>query len=251
VSGLICGWDYSQIELRVAADLAHCGRMLEIFHEDKVDVHVATAREILRVLGVRKKSKDITPDERQNLGKTPNFQIIFECSPESLVRQASEHSFHLSLRDAGKVIYAWYERYPEFKPWQERQRAFVLERGYIQLPTGDREYIYADPSSAEGRKGLRMAVNTPIQGGASKICSSGFCLIQRACLWPPFWGNAMVIGMVYDSIVCDVRMRIRDSFKAMGEKYLTNGGNLVGKFGWRILVPLKVEWKEGHCLKGA
>lgn len=240
--GVIAAWDFSQVELRVAADIARCGVMLDIFTNEKYDIHRFTASEIFGV-----KYKDVT-DKQRSRGKTVNFSIIYGCTPQKLVTLFAQSGDRISLREATKIVDNWYARYPDFLRWQEEVRQRVLQDQYIRTPTGRIEYIYANTSTSQGRKGLRMAINAVIQSGASDLCNVSMCEMDRVFSTGTFEGRALLFGQVYDSIVGDFTGRIFPQCNDLAFDILSSAGRLVRPLGWRIEVPLKAECKTGTHL---
>jgi len=242
-NGLICTADYEQVELRVGADIVGCETMLDIFSSKKYDIHTFTAAEVLE-----KKYKSVTEQDRDLAGKTPNFAIIFGVKAWKLSRIYAKAGYKVSRARASRIIERWHKRYPEFRDYHADTEAFVIEHGYIESPTGRREYILANRSSPEGRQGIRMAVNQRIQAGASDLCSAAIGKIGELSLLPTFWRRFFIIGDVYDSIVIDHQQRLRRKVEKMLPEICCDAESLVGHLGWHLSVPLEIDLKFGKCL---
>lgn len=240
-SGCIGWWDYSQIELRVAADLACAEVMLEIFEQEKYDIHTMTASDLLE-----KPYDQITKHERQVFGKTPNFSIIFGCTADKLVELFAKEGVTLRHSFAEKMRRRWYKRYTGFEEYQEKVRQLVLKQGYVTTPTGRIEYIHASNETKEGRKGFRQAINAGIQGGAADICTAGFAKLSRLFAEKPYARRVLLFGTVYDAIVGDFRKSVVAKADALGQEVLVDTKSLVGPLGWEMQCPVKVEFTSGR-----
>jgi len=243
-SGVIFSADYSQVELRVAADLAKCEIMLDIFNDDKYDIHTFTAAEVFGV-----NYKHVTEDQRSR-GKTVNFAVIYGCSPYKLVQLFAMYGMKLELSFATEIISRWYGRYVGFEEWQDTAEETAIRTGQIVTPTGRVEHIFANRETPEGRAGLRQAKNQPTQGGASDICTAAFTLLAEHFRNDDFfYEKAFVLGNVYDAIVTDVAKQKLHRVKELAQEVLTDSDLLVGHLGWDMEVPLKIDITEAPYLK--
>ena len=151
--------DYSQIELRIAAECAGESRMIEAFQRNQ-DLHVATASSVLE-----KPAEDVTPEDRQ-LAKAVNFGLIYGQSPEGLIAYArSAYGVTLSLDKAKRIHRKFFDAYPGLKAWHEdawrKARAGVCA---VRTVSGRRRQI---PATSSAWDRFTALVNTPVQGGAA------------------------------------------------------------------------------------
>ena len=180
--------DYSQIELRIAAECAGEGRMLEAFQRGD-DLHVTTAGLVLC-----KPEDQVTKEDRQ-LAKAVNFGLIYGQSPEGLVKYArSAYGVALALETASQIHRKFFEAYPRLKAWHDnawrRARAGVCE---VRTVSGRRRQI---PAASSDWDRFTALVNTPVQGGAADGLK--FAMVAISQLLP---ASAHMILTVHDELV--------------------------------------------------
>ena len=161
--------DYSQIELRLIAEMSKDPEMVKSFMNNE-DIHAATAAKIFNV-----PIEEVTREQRSN-AKTVNFGIIYGVSAFGLSEQTN-----LSRREAAEMIESYYETYSSLKSFMDKQINFAREHGYVETIFGRRRYL-ADINSRNGmvRAGAeRNAVNAPIQGGSADIIKLAMINIKK------------------------------------------------------------------------
>ena len=151
---LILAADYSQIELRLIAELSGDKTMMEAFinHED---IHRSTAA---RVFGI---DPDKVSREQRSNAKTVNFGIIYGVSAFGLSQQTT-----LSRAEAAEIIKSYFQTYPGISDYIEQQKEFARKNGFVETLLGRRRYL-KDINSRNGvvrSHAERNAVNAPIQG---------------------------------------------------------------------------------------
>ena len=121
---LFLSLDYSQIELRILADIANSQTMIETFNNGE-DIHAKVASDIHN-----KDIKDVTKEER-SAAKSVIFGIVYGISGFGL-----GENLHISKNDADKFIKKYYELYPEVKTYMESEINFAKENGFIETKYG-------------------------------------------------------------------------------------------------------------------
>ncbi len=151
--------DYSQIELRLMADVADIGPLKEAFATGQ-DIHARTASE---VFGVPIAGMDRAT---RNRAKAINFGIIYGISAFGLGRQLG-----IDPGEARGYIAAYFERYPGIRAYMERTKEEARIHGYVLTPFGRRCWVpgIADRSPQRRAYAERQAINAPLQGGAADI----------------------------------------------------------------------------------
>ncbi|MDA0576596.1 MAG: DNA polymerase I [Verrucomicrobia bacterium] len=151
--------DYSQIELRVAAELSNEEALQQTFREGR-DVHAATAA---RVNGVELTA--VTPEMRRQ-AKMVNFGIIYGISAFGLGQRLK-----IGRVEAGQIIDAYFRQYPGIKTYMEATIAAAREHGFVRTLLGRRRMLPEIHSrNATLRQAAeRNAINTPIQGTAADM----------------------------------------------------------------------------------
>ena len=177
--------DYSQIELRVAAEIAGEPRMLEAYRSGE-DLHTVTAAAVLG-----RSNGSVTKEDRQ-AAKALNFGLIYGMGPDRLREHAAtEYGVTLSAREAGTFRSAFFRTYPGLRRWHESQ------------PTGA-----VETRTLAGRRRLSVTtftrkVNTPVQGSAGDGLKAALALLWETRDRCP---SAVPVLCVHDEIVveCDV-----------------------------------------------
>ncbi len=121
--------DYSQIELRLAAEVANITALIQAFH-DGVDIHALTASQVFGI-----PLKDMTPDKRR-AAKAINFGIIYGISGFGLGKQIG-----ISPGEANEFIRQYLDRFHELRDWMEATKKFAHAKGYVETLFGRRIHI--------------------------------------------------------------------------------------------------------------
>ena len=155
--------DYSQVELRVLAQLSGDEGLRDAFLND-ADIHAKTAAKIFKI-----EEGDVSSDQR-SVGKRINFSVLYGMTPYGLSRD-----MEVSYADAKSYIEGYFEGYPGVSKWMEQQVEFAKQNGYVKTLFGRRRYV---PGIHERNKTLfelaqRIAINSPVQGTASEIIKLG------------------------------------------------------------------------------
>ena len=156
---LIMSADYSQIELRLIADLSADKDMIEGFLSGD-DIHRITASKIYSV-----PLDEVTDDQRRR-AKTANFGIIYGISAFGLAERLS-----IPRAEAKHLIDGYFSTYPHIRDYLEKAVATAREQGYVTTRMGRRRYLPDINSRNAVVRGYaeRNAVNAPIQGSAADI----------------------------------------------------------------------------------
>ena len=159
--------DYSQIELRLIADVANVKKLRESFLKNE-DIHARTASEVLGI-----PLSEITPDLRRR-AKAINFGIIYGISGFGLAK-----NLNISRTEANKYIDSYFLQYPEIKHYMKKTIEFASTNGYVQTPFGRKIYIEGFESAKTRSFAERAAINAPIQGGAADIIKMAMIRVQK------------------------------------------------------------------------
>lgn len=167
---VILAADYSQIELRLIAELSEEKTMMEAFINGE-DIHAATAA---KVFGVE--LEEVTREMRSN-AKTVNFGIIYGVSAFGLSQQTS-----LSRTEASDIIKSYFRTYPGIRDYIESQKELARKQGFVETMLGRRRYLKDINSRNAVVRGHaeRNAVNAPIQGSAADIIKIAMIKIDQA-----------------------------------------------------------------------
>jgi DNA polymerase-1 len=166
---LLVSADYSQIELRVLADITQDPALLDAFRRHE-DIHTSTAS---IVYGVPKET--VTRDMRRN-AKVVNFGLVYGLSEFGLSRDTG-----MSREDSAAFIETYFAKFASVTQWLAKTREHVRKWGYVETIFGRRRYI---PDVLAANRGIRqgaerMAVNMPIQGTAADIMKFAMIRVDR------------------------------------------------------------------------
>lgn len=157
----LVSFDYSQIELRVLAELSLDKSLIDAY-KNNLDLHEQTAREIFNK---HMMIETITKEER-NLAKVINFSVLYGKTAFGLSEELK-----IDVSDAKKYIDAYFNKYKMVKSYIENIIENATKNGYVETLFGTKRYINGINSSNAiiNKAAKRMAVNTVIQGTAANI----------------------------------------------------------------------------------
>jgi DNA polymerase-1 len=184
--------DYSQIELRVVAHIAHDKEMIKIFKAGR-DIHTETAANVYDIVD----NKVTSPMRR--IAKIINFGIIYGVSAHGLHEQAG------ITREEGKaLIDKYFQIHKAIKVYSDKMVALAHELGYVETLFGRRRYLPEISSSNFIVRGAaeRMAVNMPIQGTAADLIKLAMIDIAREL--PKLSAGSRMLLSVHDELVFEV-----------------------------------------------
>ena len=161
--------DYSQIELRLVADLSHDQTMLTAFAHDE-DIHAITAARIYH-----QPLEAVTPDQRRK-AKTANFGILYGISAFGLAER-----LNIPRAEAKQLIDGYFATFPMVRQYIDRSVQQAREKGYVTTLDGRRRMLPDINSRNAVVRAFseRNAVNAPIQGTAADIIKRAMIAIDR------------------------------------------------------------------------
>ena len=161
--------DYSQIELRLVADLSHDKTMLDAFANGH-DIHAITAARIYH-----KPLDQVTGDERRK-AKTANFGILYGISAFGLAQR-----LNIPRDEAKMLIDGYYTTFPQVRDYIDRSIAQAREKGYVTTLYGRRRMLPDINSRNAVVRSFseRNAINAPIQGTAADVIKLAMVRIYR------------------------------------------------------------------------
>jgi len=217
--------DYSQIELRIIAELSKDEAMINAFKEG-LDIHTATAA---RVFGV---DLNMVSADMRRKAKTVNFGIIYGISAFGLSERLT-----IPRKEAKEIIEQYFRQYPKIKAYMDNTILFAKKHGYVVTMMGRKRYIRDINSSNSIVRGYaeRNAINAPVQGTAAdmiKIAMIGiFNDMKEKNL------QSKMIMQVHDELVFDSHLQEIDILKSVIEKNMKNA--------IKLNVPVETEIKTG------
>lgn len=151
--------DYSQIELRILAELSGDEGMKEAF-EQGLDIHAATAAKIYNI-----PLNEVTKEMRRS-AKAVNFGISYGMSAFGLAERLG-----IPRKEGASIINQYFAQYPAIKQYMENTIAFAKKHGYVETIKNRRRYVSDINSGNSVVRGYaeRNAINAPIQGSAADM----------------------------------------------------------------------------------
>jgi len=225
--------DYSQIELRIIAELSKDEGMIEAFQSGQ-DIHKATAAKVYNI-----SLEEVTADMRRN-AKMVNFGIIYGISAFGLSER-----LNIPRKEAANIIENYFEKYPRIKAYMDESIEQAREKGYVETIMGRRRYLRDINSSNHTVRGYaeRNAINSPIQGSAADMLKIAMINIQKDFISMGI--KSKMLLQVHDELVFDVLKEELDIVKPIIESRMKNA--IPG-----LVIPMEVgmgvgkNWLEAH-----
>jgi len=224
--------DYSQIELRIIAELSEDSALIETFVQG-LDVHTATAS---RIFGVS--IEEVTSDMRRS-AKTVNFGIVYGISAFGLSERLD-----IQRKEAAEIIDQYFSKYPGVKSYMDNTISFAREHGYVETMMGRRRYLRDINSRNATVRGFteRNAINAPVQGSSADMIKIAMINIYKALQQEKM--QSKMILQVHDELVFDCLKSELDLIKKIVVEKMTSAIEMT--------VPVVVDmntgsnWLEAH-----
>ncbi|WP_316203892.1 DNA polymerase I [Bradyrhizobium sp. SZCCHNS3051] len=184
--------DYSQIELRLLAEIADIPVLKQAF-KDGLDIHAMTASEMFGV-----PIKDM-PSEVRRRAKAINFGIIYGISAFGLANQLG-----IAREEASAYIKRYFERFPGIRDYMDATREFCRKHGYVTTLFGRKcHYPEIKASNASVRAfNERAAINARLQGTAADIIRRAMIRVEEALAQKKL--SAQMLLQVHDELIFEV-----------------------------------------------
>ena len=188
---LLIDADYSQIELRVLAEICKDQTLIEIFKSGQ-DIHKITAAEIFNV-----PISDVT-DQMRRRAKAVNFGIIYGIGPFALAEDID-----VSFKEASGYIKNYFARFPGVEKYTIDTVNFAKEHGFVCTLFNRRIHIpeLATKNAATIAFGKRVAYNAPVQGTAADIIKIAMVNLNAKLSKENL--TAKIILQVHDEIIVE------------------------------------------------
>lgn len=222
---LLISVDYSQIQLRLLADVANVHTFKETFNSGK-DIHEQTARQIFGIAADAPVPKDL-----RRAAKTVNFSIIYGISSFGLSGQLG-----ISRAAAQEIINAYMAGLPEVKEYIENIKKFAQQHACVYTPWGRRIELPEVKNPRMRGYAMRAAVNAPIQGFEADLMRCAMVNIENEIMKP----NADKIRMimqVHDEIIFECDENLAEEIAKKIESAMENVA--------KLSVPLAADYVIG------
>ena len=224
--------DYSQIELRLIAELSGEDNMIKAFQNGE-DIHASTASKLFKI------PLDQVDKTQRSQAKTVNFGIIYGQGAFALAEQTG-----LSRTEAKQMIDSYYENYPKLKIFMTEQVEKARKNGFVETILGRKRHLKDINSNNFVVRGHaeRNAVNAPIQGSAADIIKVAMIDIDKALSEGGF--KTKMLLQVHDELLFEVPEEEIEPIKVLIKEKMESAV--------KTKVPLIVEvgvgnnWLEAH-----
>lgn len=224
--------DYSQIELRLMADMSGDPDMVAAFRAGE-DIHRATAAKIYK-----EPIEQVTDVQRRN-AKTANFGIIYGISAFGLAERLD-----IPRAEAKMLIDGYFATYPRVKEYITETIAQAKERGYVTTVMGRKRFL----SDINSRNAVvrsyaeRNAVNAPLQGSAADIIKKAMIDIAREIESRGLCTR--MIMQVHDELIFNVAPEELDEVKSLVERLMMQAYS--GNVPLEVAAGVGANWLEAH-----
>ncbi len=199
--------DYSQIELRLLANLSGDKQMQAAFLSG-ADIHAATAAQVFEM------PQEMVTQEMRSAAKAVNFGILYGMGAFSLSKD-----IHVSVRQANQYIENYMAQFPSVGTFMDQTVAEAKRTGFVTTYFKRRRPIpeLAATNKMVQASGKRIAMNTPIQGTAADIIKYAMIRVyERLAKDVP---EAKLILQVHDELIVEVPENLAmEAAKVLGEE---------------------------------
>lgn len=215
-------FDYSQIELRLAAILSGDKKLIQIFKEGK-DVHSSVAAEVFGV-----KEEDVTKDMRRK-AKVINFGILYGMGVSAL-----QKNLKTDRKEAQEFYNSYFKTFDRLAQYLEETKEFAKQNGYTETLFGRRRYFEGIKSKLPFIRAMaeRMAINAPIQGSNADILKLAMIEIDKYLKEREARSEKQEVKLIlqiHDEVIYECDEKIIDEvsieIKKIMEKSLEDKGN--------------------------
>jgi len=222
-------YDYSQIELRVLAQMANEQNMIEIFSHDG-DIHQESARKIFN-LAVNEK----VTDQQRRVAKVFNFGIIYGLSEFGLAKD-----LNISFAAAKEFIQKYFESFPAIENFKVETLKFASQHGYVETLTRRSRYVPELHSKIyfQRQAGERAAINMPIQGTAADILKLAMINIFEEFKTQKL--KSYMSSQIHDEIIFAVEKSEAKVVQKIIEQEMKKAFNVL-KEKFKLTEPIKVK----------
>ncbi len=229
---VILSADYSQIELRIVAELSGDENLLDAF-VNKLDIHTATAAKVYDVA-----ISGVTKDMRYK-AKSVNFGIIYGQGAFGL-----SENIGVSRGEAKDIIENYFKQFPKIKQYMNDNINFAREHGYVQTIKGRRRYLKDINSKNFTVRGFaeRNAINSPVQGSAADLIKLAMIDIHREFKKRNF--KSKMTLQVHDELVFDAHKDEVEIIKPIIYDKMVNA--IKTKVPIEAEIGVGANWLEAH-----
>ena len=189
---ILISFDYSQIELRLAAEISGDTNFIKAFKNNE-DIHSATASQIFNI-----KTEKLDAEMRRK-AKAINFGILYGISPYGLAKQLA-----ITNSEAKNYIEDYFNKYPKIKKYMDDQIQFAKTNLYVETIFGRRCNIKSINDKNFSVRGFaeRQAINAPIQGTAADVIKLAMIELHKMITADDL--DAKILLQVHDELIFEI-----------------------------------------------
>ena len=227
----LVSFDYSQIELRIAAFLSDDPTLVETFKAGR-DVHTEVATRVFHV-----EPKEVTYEQRRR-AKVINFGILYGMGVNAL-----KESLGTSRTDAQEFYDQYFAAFPRLAAYLDETRADASRLGYTETFFGRRRYVdgIKSPIPYVRAAAERMAINAPIQGTSADLIKLAMVEVAQWIEKEKLGDNVHLLLQVHDELVFEVQDTLVEQSAKRIKDIMENALSDEKRKG----IPFKAEGKSG------
>lgn len=222
---LLVSFDYSQLELRIAASLSRDKKMMAAFQKG-LDIHQITAAEINNV-----SLEKVTPEMRRQ-AKVVNFGILYGMGASALAETTN-----MPREQARLYLKEYFDDFEGVAAYVETTKEIARKKGFVETLYGRRRYFPGIKSSnfRVARESERAAINAPIQGTEADILKRA--MIEIAKEFGLHSSSIRPLIQVHDELLFEIKdLELKQTVKKI---------KTIMQSSSKLLVPLLVDVKAG------
>lgn len=188
---VLASFDYSQVELRIAAILAKEEKLIKIFKEN-LDVHTMVAADVFDV-----KKEDVTKDMRRQ-AKVINFGMLYGMGVSALAK-----NLKTDRKQAQEFYNKYFLVYKNLADYLDKVKKEASENGYTETLFGRRRYFEGFNSKLPfiRAQAERMAINAPIQGTQADLIKMSMSKIDKYLEKNKLKDKVKLILQIHDEVI--------------------------------------------------
>jgi uracil-DNA glycosylase family 4 len=228
--------DYSQLQMRIAAQISGSPQMRRLFSEN-IDPHTFIASKI-----TGKRMEDVLKEERY-VAKPVNFALLFGAEPFTLRVQALKDYNLVLSEDQARVYHDIFHDAYRLDAWYARVARELRETGMIRSPLGGIRHlpnIYAK-DQRQRNEALRQAINAPVQDLE--------VMIAYLAMWEAYQRGLRIVAFLHDAIYVEAPEDCVEEQSNLLREIMENGvpAVLSSEYAYPLCVPLRVDIERKTC----
>jgi DNA polymerase-1 len=234
----LVAFDYSQIELRVAAMLSGDKKMTQLFR-DKKDAHTGVASFVFNV------PMDKVDSEMRRQAKVINFGIIYGMGVTALRKNLGS-----TREEAQKFYDNYFRQFSGIRDYLEEIKKFTIKNSFTETLFGRRRYFPNINSRIPFLKNMaeRTATNAPIQGTAADIIKLAIRYTEEDLEKMHLLDEAHLVLQIHDELVYEVSNQVLEKASEIIKKAMEEVLKR-SYLKYKTDIPLSVHFGSGNNLQ--